>query len=60
LVRERFTRITFVDSHALRRRVVPALEKIFILTRARPESDEESTRVQNAAGRLPNQVVTLL
>ena len=60
LMGQRLAGKAFVDAHAMRRRVVPALQEVFVFARARTESDEEGAGVENAARALSNQVVTLL
>ncbi len=52
LMGQRLTRVAFVDSHLMRCAVVPALQKIFVLLRARAECDEESACFQNGSGKL--------
>src|SRR5262245_34951895 len=57
---QRLTSITFVNADSIGCRIVPALQKIFILACACTERDEESTSVDNAARRLANKVIPLL
>ena len=59
-MRQRLAREPFVYADATRRCVMPALEKVFVLLRARAERDEERAGLKDARGRLLNQVVTFL
>ena len=57
---ERLARETFVDADAMRRSVMPALEKVFVLLRARAECDKERAGIENPARSVANQVVAFL
>ena len=57
---QRFAGESFVNAHAIRRRVVPALQEIFVFFRARAERNEERARTQNAARALTDEILTLL
>src|SRR5258708_1161760 len=60
LVGQRFSRIALINAYSICRRVMPALQEIFILSPSRPPSNKEGAGLQNAGRCLPDQVITLL
>src|SRR6266436_281755 len=60
LVRQRFSRIALIDANPMRRRVMPALQEIFVLSLSRAQRNKERTGLQNAGRGLPDEVITLL
>ena len=57
---QRFSGEAFVDAYAIRGGVVPALQEVFVLIRARAERNEERSGIENAARCLTNEIITLL
>ena len=55
-----FTGKTFINADSMRCVVVPALQEVFILARARAQRDEECACLQNARRRLLDQIVAFL
>src|ERR1041385_619150 len=60
LMGQRLARVAFVDPDSLRRDVVPVLQEVFILARARAECDEERSGLENLSGDLTDQIVAFL
>src|SRR6185369_2210612 len=60
LMGQRFTGETLVNADAMRGRVVPTLQKVFVLLRARTQGDEERSGIANRTRDLTNQIVAFL
>src|SRR5262249_54389333 len=60
LMGQRLARVTFVNPDLLWCGVMPVLQKIFVLARARAECDEERSGFENPGCDLADQIVALL